>query len=140
MSDSWTTISCLFCGILLVEIDSSPMFLCANSTTGTRSLLSLFYETPSLGAAHLEYSTYVQNGGPYSPTVFSNEDVKVRLSGYQIQNPGSFVPGRMEYRERSVRRGETNLRRLVLLRDDKLHYKVFKFAAAAGKDSDTQMS
>jgi anaphase-promoting complex subunit 4 len=82
----------------------------------------------------------MQDGVSYNPTVFSNEDVKARLSRYQIHNPGSFIPERMEYRERSQRREKDDTRRLVLLRDDKLHYKVFKFAAAAGADGDTPMS
>jgi len=126
----------------VVGINRSPMCSRANSSTVTRSLLSLFYDRvpAGLGAPHLKYSTYMQNGGPYSPAVFSNEDVKARLSKYQIHNQGSFIPERMEYRERSARRGENDARRLVLLRDDKLHYKVFKFAAVAETDSDAQMS
>ncbi|KAE9379056.1 hypothetical protein N431DRAFT_363885 [Stipitochalara longipes BDJ] len=118
--------------LLLVLWDSS----------GTRSLLRLFYDNipADPGALHLKYSTYMQNGGPYSPTVFSNEDVKARLSRYQIHNLGSFIPERMEYRKRSQGREKIDTRRLVLLRDDKLHYKVFKFAEAAGADGDTPMS
>ena len=93
-----------------------------------------------LGAPHLKYSSYMQNGGPYSPTVFSNEDVKARLLKYQIASPGSFTPERMEVREQSQRREKVDTRRLVLLRDDKMHYKVFKFAEATGADGDTSMS
>jgi anaphase-promoting complex subunit 4 len=92
-----------------------------------------------LGAPHLKYSPYMQNSGPQSPTVFSNEDIKARLSKYQIANPGSFIPERMEVRERSQRREKDDTRRLVFLRDDKMHYKVFKFADATGADGDIPM-
>jgi anaphase-promoting complex subunit 4 len=111
--------------------------------TGTRSLLSLFYDLMpnGQGASHMKYSSYMENGGPYSPTVFSNEDVKSRLSKHHIPNPGSFVPERMEVRDRSQRREKDDARRIVLLRDDKMHYKVFKFAdPATGADVDIPMS
>lgn len=113
-----------------------------NSNPGVTSLLSLFYDTmpTRLGAPHLKYSAYMQSGGHYSPTVFSKEDVKTRLSRYQILNVGSFVPDRMGFRERSWRREKDDTRRLVLLRDDKLHYKVFKFTDATGAEVDIPMS
>jgi anaphase-promoting complex subunit 4 len=135
--------------VLLALWDSSgkSLYNCsiyahADSNTGARSLLGLFYDTmpAGLGAPHLKYSSYMQNSGPYSPTVFSNEDIKARLSKYQIANPGSFTPERMEVRERSQRREKDDTRRLVLLRDDKMHYKVFKFANATGADGDIPMS
>jgi anaphase-promoting complex subunit 4 len=115
----------------------------ANYSTGTRSLLSLFYDTVpiSLGASDMTYSSYMHKGGPYSPTVFSNEDVTSRLSKHQIPSLGSFVPERMEVRERSQRGEKGDTRRIVLLRDDEMHYKVFKFAdPATGADGDIPVS
>lgn len=83
---------------------------------------------------------YKQNGGLYSPTIFSNEEIKSRLSKYQIPNSGSFGPERMEIRERNQRQEKDDTRRIVLLRDDKTQYKVFKFAEANGMDGDILMS
>jgi anaphase-promoting complex subunit 4 len=125
--------------------DFSHLSTCANADyeTGTRSLLNLFYDImpTGLGAAHMKYSSYMRNGDPYSPTVFSNEDVKSRLSKYQIPNADSFVPERLEVRERSQRREKNDTRRIVLLRDDKMYYKVFKFVdSATGIDGDIPMS
>jgi anaphase-promoting complex subunit 4 len=135
--------------ILLVLWDSigknlcnSSICECTDSNIGTRSLLSLFYDTMPAGieAPHLKYSSYMQDGGPYSPTVFSNEEAKSRLSKYKIANPGSFIPERMEVRERSQPREKVDTGRLVLLRDDKMYYKVFKFAEDAGADGGVPMS
>lgn len=136
--------------VLLVLWDSNGnrfqhLSSCANTNyeTGTRSLLSLFYDTVPIGlrASYMNYSAYMQDGGPYSPTVFSNEEVKSRLAGHQISNLGSFVPERMEVRERSRRREKGDTRRIVLLRDDRMHYKVFKFAdRAIGANGDIPMS
>jgi anaphase-promoting complex subunit 4 len=89
----------------------------------------------------MKYSPYLQGGGPYSPTVFGNENVKSRLPRYQVPGLGSFVPERMEVRERSRRREKGDTRRIVFLRDDKMHYKVFKFADPATRaDGDIPMS
>jgi anaphase-promoting complex subunit 4 len=118
------------------------MYAYVDCITGTRSLLSLVYDTKAsdLSPAHLKYSAYKQNGGPYSPKVFTNEEIKSRLFKYQIPNPGTFVPERMEVRERPQRQEKDDTRRIVLLRDDKTQYKVFKFADASGTDGDVPMS
>ena len=115
----------------------------ADFHTGTRSLLSLVYDTsePDRDEPHVVYSPASQKTGPHSPTVFTNEDVKSQLTQYQIPDSGSFIPGRMEVRERSNLRERDDSRRLILLRDDKMHYKVFKFGdGTTGRDGDTPMS
>jgi anaphase-promoting complex subunit 4 len=113
-----------------------------HSNTETRSLLSLFYGANQAGleTPHLKYSSYMQNGGPYSPTIFSNENVKTQLSRFQIPDPGSFIPERMEFRGQDQRRQKEGTRRLMFLRDDKMHYKVFKFTETTGASGDIPMS
>jgi anaphase-promoting complex subunit 4 len=136
--------------VLLILWDSNghsfqDLSICAKSDyeAGTRSLLSLFYDIIpiGLGASHMKYSSYMQDGGSYIPTVFSNDEVKSQLSKHQMSSLGSFLPERMDVRERSRRREKGNTRRIVLLGDDKRQYKVFKLAdAATGADGDIPMS
>lgn len=127
----------------MVAFFNSAIYDNADFRTGTRSLLSLVYNASESDRdePHVVYSPVPQNTGPHSPTVFSNEEVKSRLRQYQIPDSESFVPGRMEVRERSTLRERGDSRRLVLLRDDKMHYKVFKFGDRTTiRDGDTPMS
>jgi anaphase-promoting complex subunit 4 len=134
--------------ILLILWDSNgkdfehAVCVYADHRTGTRILLSLpYYTLPTdMGTSQLKYSPYMQKGGPYSPTVFNDEEVTSQLSKLRVPNHGSFIPEKIEIRERSRRRDKDDTRRIVLLRDDKLHYKVFKFSEDTRVDGDVSMS
>ena len=65
---------------------------------------------------------------PPKCSVFGNEDVLERFSGYPINGAGSFVPETMEVRWQGGRPGDGMSKRLVLFGTDRIQYKVFRLA------------
>ena len=95
----------------------------------------------SHGENIIRYFSHVENGGSPSPTVLNNEEVLQRISKGERQNEGSFVVGSMAVREQN---NSEDMRRLVLLGKDKLHYRILKLADSnSGRkraDEDVPMS
>lgn len=90
------------------------------------------------------YSPYVPNRPP-KPTVFSNEELLERFSGYEIASGGPFIPETIEIRGQGDRKGSDEAKRIVILGSDQMQYKVFKLAARAASmvettDEDISMS
>lgn len=87
----------------------------------------------------MEYSPHIENSSP-KPVIFSNEEVKERFEKYQIPSVGgSFIPEKLE-----VRSGAFEMRRVVVLGKDGVHYKVLNFEKVGkekgkGSDGDVQM-
>lgn len=77
------------------------------------------------------------------PSTFSNDEVLSRFSRYKLPADGSFLPEKMEIRERSTRREKEDMRRLFLLGKDRVHYKIIKFGklgvVAGEPDEDVSM-
>jgi anaphase-promoting complex subunit 4 len=89
----------------------------------------------------MRYFRHVENGGSPSPTILNNEEVLRRFSKGEGQNEGSFVARSIAIR---VQNNDDDMRRLVLLGKDKMHYKICKLAdlnpARKRADEDIPMS
>jgi anaphase-promoting complex subunit 4 len=89
----------------------------------------------------IRYFPHVENGSSPSPTVLNNEEVLQRFSKSESQNEGSFVAGSMAVRDQN---NNEDMRRLVLLGKDELHYRILKLADSnSGRkraDEDVSMS
>ena len=89
----------------------------------------------------IRYFPHVENGSSPSPTVLNNEEVLQRFSKGENQIEGSFMAGSMAVREQN---NSEDMRRLVLLGKDKLHYRILKLADSnSGRkraDEDVPMS
>jgi len=76
--------------------------------------------------------------------IFSDSDVLDVFSKYAAPGNVSFVPERIEIREGKSQASDEDKRRIVVLSQDRLHYKVLKFPkSASGKeqaDEDIAMS
>lgn len=91
----------------------------------------------------MKYSPHTANGKGLEPTILNNHQVLQLFSRYKISDGTSFVPEKLEIREKNPRKEEEDSRRILLLGKDKLHYRVLKFAhpdAGATEDEDISMS
>lgn len=95
----------------------------------------------------LEYFPHDPNVEHISPTIFADEEVIAIFSKYKISTDDSFVPEKMEIRDATSRKGRANedARRIVVLGQDRLCYKVFKYPAppshqASDENEDISMS
>lgn len=112
----------------------------------TTYLLSIPYRTVSAaertrdGNFHLEFTPHVQS----TPVSLSNEEVISRFSRHKIPGDSSFLPEKMEIRDRSTGKQKDDPRRLFLLGKGRIHYKILKFAGSQPmkeqKDKDISMS
>ncbi len=59
-----------------------------------------------------------------NPTIIHKETID-RLPNFEFPQDNSFVPAKIEVRERSHPKEREDSRRIVLLAKDRLHYKVF---------------
>jgi hypothetical protein len=119
----------------------------SNSTAGKTSLLSIpIRKTEQADISNhseniIQYFPHVENGGSPSPTILNNEEVLRRFSKEEAPDEGSFVAGSLAVREQN---NNDDMRRLVLLGKDKLHYRIFKLAdlnsARMRADGDISMS
>src|ERR1039458_979891 len=95
----------------------------ADERKGKKRLLSIPYSSPAM-----KYSRHRPNITLPAPAEFSDEEVLSHFSRHQIPGAASFVPEKMEIREQNRKGGKGDTRRIVILGNDKLHYKVLKFA------------
>jgi len=76
--------------------------------------------------------------------IFSDADVLDIFSKYAAPGNASFVPERIEIREGKSQASDEDKRRIVVLSQDRLHYKVLKFPKSASgneqADEDIPMS
>ncbi len=107
--------------------------------------MSIPYDAPygtniSSPGGHQRYLNYTSHTGSPPILTFNNDEVVELFGTYGVPGDGTFVPTAMEVREGS---GE-DARRLFLLGEDKLQYKVLKFAGLDstkdGTDEDISMS
>ena len=59
-------------------------------------------------------------------TVLDDEEVLYNFSKYKFPSEGSFVPDKMEVRERNGQSSTDETKRIIILGHDRLHYKVFR--------------
>jgi hypothetical protein len=119
----------------------------SNSTSGKTNLLSIpirkieQHGLSNHGENIIRYFPLAENGSSPSATVLNNEEVLQRFSIGESQNEASFVAGSMAVREQN---NNEDMRRLVLLGKDKLHYRILKLADSnSGRkraDEDVPMS
>lgn len=134
--------------LVLWELDGKHpphISLCTrpNKKLGTTTLLTIPYNPPTdtdttAEDFQIEYSLLLDNSSP-KPVVFTNEEVKERFEKHTIPTGGSFVPEKLE-----VRSGAFEMRRIVVLGKDGVHYKVLNFEKAGkgkgkGSDGDVEM-
>lgn len=100
-------------------------------------LLTITYNTPnSIDPPSAEEFPleYLEQHHPTDahPRLFKNDDVRRKLSQRRFQKDGPFLPGILEVREeRKGSRGTAD--RIVVLGEDKLHYKVFSLSGGTHK-------
>jgi anaphase-promoting complex subunit 4 len=117
----------------------------SNKRSGTTSLLSIPYRghhDGNLAKYAMSYSPLTPTSHP-KPTVFNDKEVVERFSKYRIPSEESFVPEKMEIRERTGRAQNNETGRIVIVGRDRLHYKVFKLAVQdmeGAADGDIPMS
>jgi anaphase-promoting complex subunit 4 len=117
----------------------------SNKRSGTTSLLGIPYRGDRDGnlAKHaMSYSPLTPTSHP-KPTVFNDKEVVKRFSKYRISSEESFVPEKMEIRERMSRARDNEIGRIVIVGRDRLHYKVFKLPVQdmeGAADEDIPMS
>jgi len=121
-----------------------------HQNTGTTHLLSITYrqsDKDGMGTEQgLQYSPHrsqaVAKGQISPPKRISNTIVVDQLAKYYIPCEKSFIPARLEIREQSQNGSNEDMRRIVVMGEDKLHYKVFKLPGQRKNkaDGDTQMS
>lgn len=120
----------------------------SHTKKGVTALLSIPYQD-----SDSDSNTYlVVKYTPYSPkvravdaTIISDEDILRTFAMQQFPSEGSFTPGVMEIRERSDKSSNEDMRRIVLLANDGLHYKVFQIPSftefgTGQNDGDVAMS
>lgn len=89
----------------------------------------------------MKFSPHDPNEPP-TPTAFNNAEVAANLETYSIPKEGSFVPAKVEIRGHKGRGSYEDTRRLFVLGENRLHYKILKFPAHVQRrtDEDTSMS
>ncbi|TVY83618.1 Coatomer subunit delta [Lachnellula suecica] len=121
-----------------IKFFDSASLLILWDTDGKRKLLKIPF------SAINDYVPYSKRSPP-RPKVVSQENVVHRFSEFKIPDVGAIVPERLDIRGQSSKKGH-NSTRILVLGKDRLHYKVFKLAAAhsprgpADADEDTSMS
>lgn len=113
---------------------------------GKTSLLSIPYQNsePS-GSTDTFDLPYL----PYNPkstshiSPFTNEQVTGQFKRFEVPGGDSFIPETIQVREQKSKKGKKYADRIVLLGQNKLHYKVFELLgeeAQKGEDGDIDMS
>ncbi|KAH6668009.1 anaphase-promoting complex, cyclosome, subunit 4-domain-containing protein [Halenospora varia] len=114
-------------------------------------LLSIPYDrsgdkgsTP-FGGFHMEYAAFDPKSAALQPVMLSNKEVEQQFVKYKIPGEGSFLPERIEIRHQTSRSRKDSIR-IVILGEDKTHYKVFKLPESdssrreKGNDSEDDIS
>lgn len=93
----------------------------------------------------MEYAAFNPKSAALQPVMFSNKEVEQQFVKYKIPGEGSFLPERIEIRHQTSRSRKDSIR-IVVLGEDKMHYKVFKLPESAssrkekGNDSEDDIS
>ncbi|KAH8589995.1 anaphase-promoting complex, cyclosome, subunit 4-domain-containing protein [Bisporella sp. PMI_857] len=114
---------------------------------GHTHLLSIPYKGPlykNEPDCILEYSPFGPKAKIPPPFIFDNASIVEHFSKYKIPGEDTFKPAKLEIREQTEYGWKEDMKRVLVLAEDKLHYKVFKLPAtnqgSAELDGDTQMS
>lgn len=112
----------------------------AYNNIGSTYLLSIPYRTENAA----NHSPSKPKAAPKT-TAFNEDEVLEQFSKCRIPSDGSFTPHKLDVRERSNKGNKTETTRIVVLGQDKLHYKVFslpmqKHGMAGVLDEDIPMS
>lgn len=123
-----------------LHISSSGKAKMSNEILEATSLLNLPYAAANeyTATCAIPYYPHAPDKLP-QPTVFSNEELKERFSRYRIDCDGSFVPEKMEIRQRGDANGnETS--RIVVLGSNRMQYRVFKLPSSVERTVDEDIS
>ena len=102
--------------------------------------MTIPYQDSSDNESILRYSPYSPKNKARQPVQIVNEELLQRFSKHNIPCENSFVPAKLEIREQSSSGYKGDMRRLVVLSEDKLHYKVYSIPASAStKDRDVDI-
>jgi len=115
----------------------------AYSSIGDTRLLTIPYQNSTDGESCLPYSPYSPKNKSQVPIEMSNDELLRQFSKYTIPCEKSFVPANLEIREQTGSGLKEDLRRIVVLSKDKLHYKVYRLQGSGPKideDEDVSMS
>ncbi len=85
----------------------------------------------------MRYSPHASKENGPTPIILSDDEVRRQFSRYKLSEQLSFVPEKLEIRERNPGTEEEDSRRVLLLAKDRLHYRVLKFAIPDALSSGT---
>lgn len=116
--------------------------------TEVPSLLNIPYKQtqPKISSKYtLDYSPHSPRRKDIATPLMSDEEVLQQFCKYSLIDNISFVPERLQIRGEGSEGGKEDSRRILLLSENKLLYKVLGFSAAtalsgAPKDEDVSMS
>lgn len=126
-----------------IKIWDDNEFLVLWEANGSTSLLNIPYG-PSAACSSdfaMKFSPHMPNGKGLGPTILDDGQVLQHFSRYKLSDKTSFVPEKLEIREKNPGKAEEDLRRILLLGKDRLYYRVLKFARpGAGEPEDEDIS
>ncbi|KAH8665010.1 anaphase-promoting complex, cyclosome, subunit 4-domain-containing protein [Tricladium varicosporioides] len=82
------------------------------------------------GGFHMEYTAFDLKSAALQPMMFSNKEVEQQFMKYKIPGEGSFLPERINIRYQT-NYSQKDSTRIVILGEDKMHFKVFRFPESA---------
>ena len=111
---------------------------------GNTSLLTIPYmSTEDSGSEetgyHMKYSPHLHESPALFPAIFNNEDVLAQFLQHSIPGEG-FSADKLQVRDASSRMTQVEKGRLVVLRKDRLQYKVLKTVSAGKQRGDEDIS
>ena len=106
-------------------------------------LLSIPYQDSDDNKSILRYTPYNPKSKAQSPLEIGSEELLRQFSKHTIDCEKSFIPAKLELREQTSNRPKEDMRRIVILGEDKIHYKVYKLQGTGLRnegDADVPMS
>lgn len=111
-----------------------------NMKIGKCNLLGIPYNN---GGGHLKYHPHRISTNRTKAIILSNEEVINKFLQNEFADEGATIPERMMIRQQIALKDDDDMKRMVTLAKDKLHYKVFRWVESSsekGVDEDIQMS
>ncbi|KAG9244129.1 anaphase-promoting complex, cyclosome, subunit 4-domain-containing protein [Calycina marina] len=102
------------------------------ASTGTTHLLSVPYQHGNPASVFI-YQPREANSKIAKPLVIEDQLIIAKFTKYTISGSKAFESMKLEIREQSSDSGKEDTRRIVVLGEDKSHYKVFKMPDAEKK-------
>jgi len=102
--------------------------------------LSIPYQNSAVGQPRFPYSPYGPESKAQPPFEITNEELIRQFSKHAIPCEKSFVPAKLEIREQTSGALKEDMRRVVILGEDKLHYKVYKLPGSDSREEDGDVS